>query len=226
MDGTRPTQATDLVLLGPPGAGKGTQARLLAERFQLEQLSTGDLLRAAVSEETEAGLAAKAIMERGDLVSDDIVTQVLADRLDQDAGQGVIFDGYPRTIAQAEALDALMAERGRRIGTAIALEVHPEKLAERIYGRFTCTHCGEGYHDQFKQPQVDGQCDECGGSEFSRRADDSAKTVIERMKAYSIQTAPLEKFYEDRGQLERVNAMGQIGAVSARVAARVENALV
>lgn len=226
MDGTRPGQTVDLVLLGPPGAGKGTQARLLAERFQLQQVSTGDLLRDAVAEGSEVGLAAREIMERGDLVPDDIVTRILADRLDRDAGQGVIFDGYPRTIAQAKALDALMTARGRTIGTAISLDVHPEKLAARICGRFTCTGCGEGYHDEFKQPREEGVCDECGGTEFSRRADDSAETVIERLKAYAGQTAPLEKFYEDRGQLQRVNAMGQIGAVSARVASRVESALV
>lgn len=226
MDGTRPQNPTDLVLLGPPGAGKGTQARNLTERFGLVQLSTGDLLRAAVAAGTEAGLAAKAVMERGELVSDGIVTQILADRLDEGDCEGVIFDGYPRTIAQAEALDALLAERGRSIATAISLEVHAGKLADRICGRFTCSSCGEGYHDRFKQPQEEGRCDACGGTEFTRRADDTAETVIERLKAYAEQTAPLEKFYEDRGQLQRVNAMGQIGAVTARVADCVEYAVV
>ena len=212
---TPPTVAPVLILLGPPGAGKGTQARMLEERFGLVQLSTGDLLRAAVAKGTEAGRQAKAVMEAGGLVSDEIVLAILKDRLsEKDTARGVILDGFPRTTAQAEALDALLAGTGQKIDAAISLEVEDEAMVERVSGRFTCASCGEGYHDSFKQPAEPGTCDRCGGAEFKRRADDNADTVRARLGAYHDQTAPLIAFYEARGQLARVDAMGEIGSVS------------
>lgn len=227
MDGTTTAQtAANLVLLGPPGAGKGTQARKLEEGFGLIQLSTGDLLRAAVAAGTEAGKAAKAVMERGDLVSDDIVIAILRDRLGEpDCANGVIFDGFPRTAAQAEALDALMAEAGSSITSAISLEVDDAAMVDRISGRFTCAGCGEGYHDSFKQPAKDGVCDNCGSSEFNRRADDNAETVAQRLKAYHAQTAPLIAYYGERGVLKGVDAMAQIDTVSESLTAIVQEAL-
>jgi adenylate kinase len=158
------TRPVNLILLGPPGAGKGTQARILMDRFGLVQLSTGDLLRGAVAAGTEAGLAANAVMEKGELVSDEIVLAVLRERLDQsDVAAGTILDGFPRTAAQAEALDALLADRGQQIDAVISLEVDDEAMVERVSGRYTCATCGEGYHDSFKKPASDGICDKCGG---------------------------------------------------------------
>ena len=214
-----------LILLGPPGAGKGTQARMLEEKFGLVQLSTGDLLRGAVAAGTEAGKAAKAVMEAGQLVSDEIVIAVLKDRLaDDDVTNGVILDGFPRTTAQAEALDALLGERGQKINAAISLEVEDEAMVERVSGRYTCAKCGEGYHDSFKQPKVAGVCDNCGGTEFKRRADDNAETVRSRLEAYHAQTAPLIAFYQERGQLKEVAAMGAIGDIAATLSEIVEQA--
>ena len=226
MDGaTVTTTPTVLILLGPPGAGKGTQARLLQERFGLVQLSTGDMLRAAVAAGTEAGRQAQAVMEAGDLVSDDIVLAILKDRLaEPDTGAGVILDGFPRTAAQAEALDALLADAGQTVGAAVSLEVEDEAMVARVSGRYTCAGCGEGYHDAFKQPAADGVCDACGGTEFKRRADDNAETVRARLAAYHAQTAPLIAFYEARGQLQSVDAMGGIDSVSAALGALVEAA--
>ncbi|MFD0982513.1 adenylate kinase [Tropicimonas aquimaris] len=214
-----------LILLGPPGAGKGTQARMLEEKFGLVQLSTGDLLRGAVAAGTEAGKAAKAVMEAGQLVSDEIVIAVLKDRLaDDDVKNGVILDGFPRTTAQAEALDALLTERGQKINAAISLEVEDEAMVERVSGRYTCAACGEGYHDSFKKPAVEGVCDNCGGTEFKRRADDNAETVRSRLEAYHAQTAPLIAFYQERGQLQEVAAMGVIPEIAARLNEIVEQA--
>jgi adenylate kinase len=226
MDGARrPSIPVNLVLLGPPGAGKGTQARLLQERFDLVQLSTGDLLRAAVADGTEAGLAARAVMERGDLVSDDIVIAILRDRLAcDDCRAGAIFDGFPRTAAQAEALDALLAEAGCAITAAISLEVDDAAMVERVSGRFTCAGCGEGYHDSFKRPHVAGTCDACGGTEFKRRPDDNAATVAQRLRAYHAQTAPLIAHYDAKGVLTGVDAMAPIDAVSERLTAIVDPA--
>ena len=175
MDTATLTRPAVLILLGPPGAGKGTQARMLEDRFGLVQLSTGDLLREAVAQGTEAGKAAKAVMEAGQLVSDEIVINILRDRLKApDVSRGVILDGFPRTTVQAEALDHLLAETGQQIDAAISLEVDDAAMVERISGRYTCAKCGEGYHDSFKTPKVDGVCDECGGTEMKRRADDKA----------------------------------------------------
>lgn len=214
-----------LILLGPPGAGKGTQARLLQEAHGYVQLSTGDLLREAVAAGTPAGQAAKAVMEAGDLVSDEIVIAILSDRLDQpDTGQGVILDGFPRTTVQAQALDQLLQTRGQRINAAISLEVDDAEMVTRISGRFTCGGCGEGYHDQFKAPATKGQCDKCGGTEFKRRADDNAETVGSRLAAYHAQTAPLISYYEGKGVLSAVDAMGDIAAIQAALASVIVRA--
>ena len=213
----------NLILLGPPGAGKGTQARILEEKFGLVQLSTGDLLRAAVAAGTEAGKAAKAVMEAGELVSDEIVLAILKDRMaDDDVSKGVILDGFPRTQAQAQALDALMRESGQKIDSAVSLSVDDEAMVERVSGRFTCGNCGEGYHDSFKQTAKKGVCDKCGGTDMKRRADDNAETVRQRLDAYHAQTAPLISYYESRGCLSRINAMAAIDAVERDLEAIVE----
>lgn len=204
-----------LILLGPPGAGKGTQARLLEEGFGLIQLSTGDLLRAAVAAGTPAGLAAKSVMAAGGLVSDDIVLAILKDRMAApDVAAGVILDGFPRTDVQAAALDDLLAASGQRVDAAISLDVDDEAMIARVAGRYTCATCGEGYHDDFKRPLHDGGCDKCGGTTFKRRADDTAETARERLKAYHAQTAPLIAHYERLGVLQRVDAMASIDKVA------------
>lgn len=228
MDGTdTPRNAANLILLGPPGAGKGTQARMLEEQFGLVQLSTGDLLRAAVAAGTEAGKQAKAVMEAGDLVSDEIVIAILRDRLsDADCATGVILDGFPRTTVQAEALDGLLTEIGQGIRAAISLEVDDAAMVMRISGRYTCGGCGEGYHDNFKMPAVAGTCDKCGSGEMKRRADDNAETVEQRLRAYHAQTAPLISYYESRGVLARVDAMAEIEAVARELNAIVAKAIV
>ena len=203
-----------LILLGPPGAGKGTQARMLEEEFGLVQLSTGDLLRAAVAAGTEAGKRAKAVMEAGQLVSDEIVLAILKDRMAApDTARGVILDGFPRTDGQAAALDSLLAATGLRITAAVSLEVDDEAMVGRVSGRYTCAACGEGYHDDFKKPAHAGTCDKCGGTAMKRRADDNADTVRERLKAYHAQTAPLIAYYDGKGVLERIDAMGPIADV-------------
>ena len=208
------TKSAVLILLGPPGAGKGTQARMLEEDFGLVQLSTGDMLRAAVAAGSEAGLRAKAVMEAGQLVSDDIVLAILGERMAQpDVARGIILDGFPRTAGQAEALDGLLAASGLKVTAAISLEVDDEAMVGRVSGRYTCGGCGEGYHDEFKQPAVAGTCDKCGGTAFKRRADDNAETVRERLKAYHDQTAPLIAYYDGKGILQRIDAMGEIAAV-------------
>ncbi len=217
------TKPAVLILLGPPGAGKGTQARMLEEKFGLVQLSTGDLLRAAVAAGTEAGRAAKAVMEAGQLVSDEIVLAILKDRMNEpDMGKGAILDGFPRTAGQAASLDELLAELGMSIGAAISLEVDDAAMVERVSGRYTCANCGEGYHDSFKQPAVAGVCDKCGSTEFKRRADDNAETVGARLEAYHAQTAPLISYYEGQGALRRVDAMGEIDRIAQDLAAIVE----
>lgn len=207
-----------LILLGPPGAGKGTQARMLETDFGLIQLSTGDLLRAAVAAGTPAGLQAKSVMEAGRLVSDDIVLAILSERMAQpDVARGVILDGFPRTDAQAAALDALLARAGLTVTAAISLEVDGEEMVVRVAGRYTCAGCGEGYHDSFKQPAKAGVCDKCDGTAFKRRADDNADTVRERLIAYHTQTAPLITFYDAKGLLHRINAMGSIDSIRQRL---------
>lgn len=222
-DGDMAQHPAVLILLGPPGAGKGTQARRLQERFGLVQLSTGDMLRAAVAAGTDAGIKAKAVMEAGKLVSDDIVLAILADRMKQpDVRQGIILDGFPRTDGQAASLDALLARQNQEVTAAISLEVDDAAMVERVSGRYTCAGCGEGYHDRFKTPAVEGVCDICSGTTFTRRPDDNAETVAARLTAYHAQTAPLIAYYESRGVLERVDAMNSIDTVSARLGAIVE----
>ncbi|WP_417523714.1 adenylate kinase [Marinovum sp.] len=216
MEASVQTRPAVLILLGPPGAGKGTQARMLEEKFGLVQLSTGDLLRAAVAAGTEAGRQAKAVMEAGELVSDEIVIAILRDRLAaEDTARGVILDGFPRTTVQAQALDRLLEESGQEINAAISLEVEDAAMVTRISGRYTCGTCGEGYHDSFKQPAEAGVCDKCGSTGFKRRADDNAETVASRLEAYHAQTAPLIAYYDSHGVLKRVDAMGEIGAIAA-----------
>ncbi len=208
-----------LILLGPPGAGKGTQARMLEEDFGLIQLSTGDLLRAAVAAGTEAGRKAKAVMEAGQLVNDDIVLAILKDRMaEPDVAKGVILDGFPRTAGQAAALDKLLAASDQRVTAAISLEVEDEAMIARVSGRYTCAGCGEGYHDTFKQPASAGTCDKCGGSAFKRRADDNAETVRARLQAYHAETAPLIAHYDRLSVLERVPAMGSIDGIRDKLA--------
>lgn len=228
MSGAAATTATRpavLILLGPPGAGKGTQARMLEDQFGLVQLSTGDLLRSAVAAGTEAGLAAKAVMDAGGLVSDEIVLSVLCDRLAaSDTARGVILDGFPRTEGQARALDALLDERGASISAAVSLEVDDAEMVARISGRFTCAGCGEGYHDDFKRPASAGVCDKCGSADFKRRADDKAETVAARLAAYHVSTAPLIAYYAARGVLKTVDGMAEIPAIAQELGTIVQQA--
>ena len=210
----------NIILLGPPGAGKGTQATRLVESRGMVQLSTGDMLRAAVKAGTPIGLKAKAVMEAGELVSDEIVSGIIGEALDGlAAGTGVIFDGYPRTEAQAQSLDGILSTRNRTLDHVIELEVDEDALVERITGRFTCASCGEGYHDSFKQPKVEGECDKCHGHEFKRRPDDNEETVRTRMAEYRAKTAPILPIYEARGIVSRVDGMADMDDVTVAIAA-------
>jgi len=209
----------NIILLGPPGAGKGTQASRLEKERGMVQLSTGDMLRAAVAAGTEIGLKAKAVMDAGELVSDEIVTGILSARLDQpDIEQGFILDGYPRTAAQADSLDRLLAEKGQRLDRVIELCVDEEALVDRITGRFSCCKCGAGYHERYKLPKIPTLCDVCGAEDqFQRRPDDNEQTVRNRLAEYRAKTAPILPIYEAKGIVSRIDGMAPIGEVSAAI---------
>lgn len=205
----------NIILLGPPGAGKGTQAKRIEAVEGLVQLSTGDMLRAAATAGSEVGLRAKAVMERGDLVSDDIVVGIISDRIDEeDCASGFILDGFPRTLAQADALSELLANKGKSLDAVIEMRVDDEKLVHRISGRFTCGKCGEGYHDQFKRPKNEGVCDKCASTEFKRRADDNEETLRARLLAYYKETSPLIGYYHAKGLLRSIDGMASIDEVT------------
>ena len=212
----------NLILLGPPGAGKGTQAKILEEKLGFKQLSTGDMLRAAIAAGSEIGLRAKAIMDRGDLVSDDVVVGIVSERLDKpDVKAGIVFDGFPRTPAQAEALDKVLASKGQKLNAVIEMKVDDDALVSRITGRYTCAKCGQGYHNEFARPKKPGVCDVCGGTEFNRRADDNEKTVRDRLAVYNKQTAPLVGYYSQKGNLHVIDGMADIALVTKAVEAVV-----
>ncbi len=208
----------NVILLGPPGAGKGTQAKRIEETYGLVQLSTGDMLRAAVAAGTEIGRKAKPIMDSGQLVPDDILIAMIAERIvASDCRNGFILDGFPRTVRQAEALDAMLADRQRRLDHVIEMKVDEAALVDRVTGRFTCTRCGASYHDRYKQPRVPGVCDVCGNKTFSRRADDTAETIKARLAAYHAQTAPILPYYRQKGILQTVDGMAEIDEVTRQI---------
>jgi adenylate kinase len=208
----------NIILLGPPGAGKGTQAKRLEDRYGLVQLSTGDMLRALVASGAPLGLQAKEIMESGQLMPDELMIRMIADRIDQpDCAKGFILDGFPRTVPQAEALDRMLAGKGMKLDHVIEMRVDAGALVERINGRYTCAKCGKGYHDRFEKPKAEGLCDACGGTEFKRRADDNEETVHNRLAAYHRQTAPILPYYRERGVLKTVEGMDDIDDVTRNI---------
>jgi len=210
----------NLILLGPPGAGKGTQAKRLEDRHSLVQLSTGDMLRAVVASGVPLGQQAKEIMAAGKLMPDELMIEMIADRISKpDCATGFILDGFPRTVPQAEALDRMLEEKGLKLDHVIEMKVDDAALVERITGRYTCAKCGQGYHDKFQTPKADGVCDVCGSTEFTRRADDNAETVTTRLAAYHKQTAPILPYYKERGVLETVDGMADIDVVTEQIEA-------
>lgn len=207
-----------IILLGPPGAGKGTQAQRIESSQGLVQLSTGDMLRAAVAAETEVGKQAKDFMEAGKLVTDEIVVGIIADRIEEeDCKNGFLLDGFPRTVAQAEALDNMLGQKNLKLDAVIEMQVDDGALVDRITGRYTCADCNQGYHDNNLKPKVDGVCDNCGSTNFKRRADDNKETVTSRLESYHAQTAPLLPYYGDKGVLKTVDGMADIDDVTAQI---------
>ena len=207
-----------LILLGPPGAGKGTQAQRIVENYGIPQLSTGDMLRAAVASGTDVGKRAKAVMDAGKLVSDDIVIDIVSERIDQpDCANGFILDGFPRTLVQADATESMLQSKGIELDVVIELQVNDSVLVDRVSGRYTCAKCGAGYHDHNHKPKVDGVCDKCGSTEFKRRPDDNAETMTTRLQAYYKETSPLIGYYYAKKKLKSVDGMAEIGDVSAAI---------
>jgi adenylate kinase len=210
----------NLILLGPPGAGKGTQAKRLEQQHGLVQLATGDMVRAAIASGSELGQRMKAIYDAGRLVSDDIIIEMIAARISEpDCANGFILDGFPRTVPQAEALDRMLAGLGQRLDVVILMEVDEAVLIDRLSGRFSCAKCGASYHDRYAQPKVEGECDLCGSTEFSRRADDRSEALQTRFAVYRDQTAPILPYYRDRGILRTVDGMAEIDEVTRQIEA-------
>lgn len=205
----------NIILLGPPGAGKGTQAKLIEEKYHLKQLSSGDMLRAAVQEGTETGKRAKEFMDKGELVPDELVVNIVFDHIAKlDSGNGFILDGFPRNVSQAEVLDNLLASTSQQIDHVILVEVKDDTLVERVSGRFTCAQCGEGYHDVYKRPAKEGVCDKCGSTNFVRRPDDNPETVRNRLKVYHDQTSPLIDYYKSKGKFRAIDGEQPINVVT------------
>ncbi len=212
----------NIVFLGPPGAGKGTQAKRLEAKYNMIQLSTGEMLRQVVATGSELGQEAKRVMDAGQFMPDALVIQLISERIDRDCGGGFILDGFPRTVPQAESLDEMLTEKGLKVDVVIEMKVDEEALIARITGRYTCSACGAGYHDEFQCPEVAGVCDVCGGTEFVRRADDNEETVRARFEAYNRLTAPILPYYGATGVLRTVDGMASIEEIAGQIAATLE----